>query len=144
MYTAKKKKKKVQLILTYFWLGNVSEMSSYVTGVDFCGSPMCALACWGIPRREASICQLVSSGLNSSNVRLFFFFLIYFLLEDNCFTMLWWLLPNNNANQPQFYIYHFLHESPSLPVSHLSRSSESARLGSLCYIPTSHHLLYTW
>ena len=35
-------------------------------------------------------------------------------------------------------------ESPSLPPSHPSRSSQSTKLGSLCYTATSHYLFYIW
>ena len=39
------------------------------------------------------------------------------------------------------YIYHLLLEPPSRPPpSHLCRSSQSSRLGSMCYTATSHQL----
>ena len=54
------------------------------------------------------------------------------------FTVLCWFLPC--TNQPELYICLLPLEPPSHPPSHPSRSSQSVRLGSLCYTATSHQL----
>ena len=59
-------------------------------------------------------------------------------MEENCFTILCWFLPYNNTNWPQLYIYPLLLEPPSTRPSHPSRSLQSIRLGSLCYLAASH------
>ena len=77
---------------------------------------------------------------------------------ENCFTILCWFLHMYNKNQPLYiyiyiylsiyisiyiYISPFLPFQPSPPPSHHSRSSQRARLGSLCYLATfSLALLY--
>ena len=40
------------------------------------------------------------------------------------------------------YMYPFPPEPPPLPPSHPSRSSQSTRLGSLCYLATSHYFTH--
>ena len=66
----------------------------------------------------------------------------FFKLKDNCFTMLCWFLLYINEDQPSLYMYipSFLSLSPSILPSHLSRSLQSTRLGSLCYTSASHQL----
>ena len=64
---------------------------------------------------------------------------LFFLLEYNCFTMLCWFLLYNEVNQLCIYI----HISPpswdpfSTPIPP-SRSSQSTKLSSLCFIACSH------
>ena len=65
-----------------------------------------------------------------------FFLNISFLLECNCFTMLYSFLLYNKVNQLYVYIYPLSIES-SPPPLHPSRSSQSTKLSSLCYIAIS-------
>ena len=61
--------------------------------------------------------------------------------------MLWWFLPYNNVNQPKVLkvcvcvssLQSLLPPCPA-PPSHPSRSSQCAKLGSLCYTAASHQL----
>lgn len=64
------------------------------------------------------------------------FFLLVFWLVGNCFTILCWFLLYNKPIQ----FNSVLPQSPCQP----SRSSQSVRLGSLCYLATFYYLFYTW
>ena len=65
------------------------------------------------------------------------FTIFNYLLKVNCFTILYWFLPYNNANI-YIYISSTLPLEPASPLLfHSSRSSQSARLGSLCYTAAS-------
>ena len=59
-------------------------------------------------------------------------------MVENCFTILYWFLPYHNVDQSYILIYLFALSPFSL--SHLPRSSQSPKLGSLCYLATYHYL----
>ena len=61
---------------------------------------------------------------------------MYVLIGGNCFPMLCWFLLCNTVNQLYVYIYP-LPVEPLPPLSHPSRSSQSTKLDSLCYIAAS-------
>ena len=54
--------------------------------------------------------------------------------------MLCWFLHSRKQISHNYTYIPFLMSLPPLPISHPSRSSQSANLGSLCYTGTSHHL----
>ena len=45
-----------------------------------------------------------------------YYYFNFFYLEENCFTMLRWFLPDN-TNQPWWYVYPLLRETPSPPLN---------------------------
>ena len=53
-----------------------------------------------------------------------------------------WFLPHNNSISYNYTYISSLLSFPLLPSSYPSRSSQNARLGSLCYIATSYQLFF--